>query len=444
MAPGLQCRALFKEMVTVVTEERAARLKEIARIIWREPFARAHVVGTLLPRHRGDAGGPRPRFVVVTLGAGVVLAVTFFGSGHHRRVGPRVPGNRRVASSAGSRSARRGDRRPRAVRLPPGLLWAGCKSALRDRTGWRSMAYVVIKVPLAILGILVAFSHVVGRLLLSRLPDLGRATGTAPPSSGCPSTIFGQGSSPVARPGSSTSLAIFLVGVLLFFAAPWAVRAVVYLDRRVMRVLLAPDALTARVRSLEQARAQTVDTSAATLRRIERDLHDGTQAQLVALAMRLGMAKEKLEDRDHVDLDQVRRLVDDAHSGAKEAIVELRDLARGIHPPALDIGLEGALSTLAARCTVPTEITLALDRPPDAGHRVHRLLLRGRAPGQRRPTRPGVAGQHHLHRGRRVVADGRARRREGRGSAVTPRLVLERVGRPDRPRARRRRSPRAS
>ena len=75
---------------------------------------------------------------------------------------------------------------------------------------------------------------------------------------------------------------------------------------------------------------------------IERDLHDGTQAQLVALAMRLGMAKEKLEDDpEHVDLDRVRELVDAAHRGAKEAIAELRDIARGIHPPALDIGLEG-------------------------------------------------------------------------------------------------------
>jgi signal transduction histidine kinase len=100
------------------------------------------------------------------------------------------------------------------------------------------------------------------------------------------------------------------------------------------------------------------------LRRIERDLHDGTQAQLVALAMRLGMAKEKLAETDHVDLDQVRELVDDAHRGAKEAIVELRDLARGIHPPALDTGLEGALSTLAARSTVPTDVTIAMNVRP--------------------------------------------------------------------------------
>jgi signal transduction histidine kinase len=118
------------------------------------------------------------------------------------------------------------------------------------------------------------------------------------------------------------------------------------------------------VRTLEQARTQTVDASAATLRRIERDLHDGTQAQLVALAMRLGMAKEKLEDADDLDLDRVRELVEEAHRGAKEAIAELRDIARGIHPPALDIGLEGALATLAARSAVPTEVAVDLQTRP--------------------------------------------------------------------------------
>ena len=158
--------------------------------------------------------------------------------------------------------------------------------------------------------------------------------------------------------------------------------------------------MAARVRSLEQARTQTVDASAATLRRIERDLHDGTQAQLVALAMRLGMAKEKLEGTDTVDLDRVRELVDEAHRGAKEAIAELRDIARGIHPPALDIGLEGALATLAARSAVPTELSVDLRTPAHPGYRGDRLLLRGRAAGQRGAARPGLAGLRLVRRSR--------------------------------------------
>ncbi len=158
--------------------------------------------------------------------------------------------------------------------------------------------------------------------------------------------------------------AVMVTGVILLFLAPWPVRFIVSVDRSLMRALLGPDPISVRVRSLEQARAHTVDASAATLRRIERDLHDGTQAQLVALAMRLGLAKEKLEGAEDLDVDGLRALVDEAHKGAKEAIVELRDLARGIHPPALDVGLEGALATLAARSTVPTELACSLDDRP--------------------------------------------------------------------------------
>ena len=178
--------------------------------------------------------------------------------------------------------------------------------------------------------------------------------------------LFPPGFFSIGTTGFFHGVWVFATGVILLFVAPWGVRVVVSLDRLLILAFLAPDAVTVRMRSLEQARAETVDASAATLRRIERDLHDGTQAQLVAIAMRLGMAKEKLADADQPDLQQVRQLVDEAHKGAKEAIVELRDLARGIHPPALDVGLEGALSTLAARSAVPTELTISLDDRPTA------------------------------------------------------------------------------
>jgi signal transduction histidine kinase len=120
-----------------------------------------------------------------------------------------------------------------------------------------------------------------------------------------------------------------------------------------------------RVRELEQSRARVVDDSAARLRRIERDLHDGAQAQMVAVAMKLGLAREKLggmvEETGRADLKRVMELVDAAHCGAKEAITELRDLARGIHPPVLDQGLGAALASLAAGSEVPVE--LAVDLP---------------------------------------------------------------------------------
>jgi signal transduction histidine kinase len=106
-----------------------------------------------------------------------------------------------------------------------------------------------------------------------------------------------------------------------------------------------------------------------TLRQIERDLHDGTQAQLVALAMRLGQAKDKLDNLggqdESAELAAIRRLVDEAHRGAKDAITDLRDLARGIHPPVLDTGLENALATLASRSPVPTEVTVSVPGRPN-------------------------------------------------------------------------------
>jgi signal transduction histidine kinase len=133
-------------------------------------------------------------------------------------------------------------------------------------------------------------------------------------------------------------------------------------------LLVAP--LPQRVRELEQSRARVVDDSAARLRRIERDLHDGAQAQMVAVAMKLGLAREKLDgmvDRTgQPDLERVLELVAAAHRGAKEAITELRDLARGIHPPVLDQGLGIALATLAGRSDVPVELVIDLPERPSA------------------------------------------------------------------------------
>jgi signal transduction histidine kinase len=164
------------------------------------------------------------------------------------------------------------------------------------------------------------------------------------------------------------ALGISLLGVVVLLAAPWAVRAVVLADRWLIRRLLTGRPLSERVRELQASRAQAVDDTAALLRRVERDLHDGAQARLVAVAMQLGLAREKLAadgpdggasggTADPDRLDQARELVDAAHRGAKEALTELRDLARGIHPPALDHGLAEALATLAARSAVPATLT---------------------------------------------------------------------------------------
>src|SRR5215469_16793146 len=129
-------------------------------------------------------------------------------------------------------------------------------------------------------------------------------------------------------------------------------------------ITIAYHPLPQRVRELEQSRARVVDDSATTLRQIERDLHDGAQAQMVAVAMKLGLAMKKLggmtDGTGQTDLDRVLELVAAAHRGAGEAIAELRDLCHGIHPPVLDQGLGIALTTLAARSDLPVELVIDL------------------------------------------------------------------------------------
>ncbi|GAB3956969.1 sensor domain-containing protein [Streptomyces sparsus] len=158
----------------------------------------------------------------------------------------------------------------------------------------------------------------------------------------------------------------FTVTLVALFVAwpvlPWLVRLMALGDRAMVRGLLSPsDGLEQRVAELESDRVTVTDTASADLRRIERDLHDGAQARLVALAMDLGLAKEKLTE----DPETAARMVDEAHGEVKAALTELRDLARGIHPAILtDRGLDPALSSLAARCTVPVTVTVETTARP--------------------------------------------------------------------------------
>ncbi|MEU1309918.1 sensor domain-containing protein [Streptomyces cinnamoneus] len=139
-------------------------------------------------------------------------------------------------------------------------------------------------------------------------------------------------------------------------------RGLTNVDRAMVRGLLSPSSeLERRIAELEQDRGVVVDTAAADLRRIERDLHDGAQARLVALAMGLGLAKEKLLE----DPETAAKMVDEAHGEVKLALQELRDLARGIHPAILtDRGLGAALSSVAGRCTVPVKVAVDLPARP--------------------------------------------------------------------------------
>ncbi|MFE1905443.1 sensor histidine kinase [Streptomyces gardneri] len=170
----------------------------------------------------------------------------------------------------------------------------------------------------------------------------------------------------IRLPWGIVTFTVTLVSLLILWPVlPFISRGLSNGDRGMVRGLLSPsDELERRIAELESDRGVVVDTAAADLRRIERDLHDGAQARLVALAMGLGLAKEKLLE----DPEGAAAMVDEAHGEVKLALQELRDLARGIHPAVLtDRGLSAALSSVSARCTVPVKVSVDLaERPAEA------------------------------------------------------------------------------
>ncbi len=154
-----------------------------------------------------------------------------------------------------------------------------------------------------------------------------------------------------------------LVWLVVFAGIPillgyiyWAGR----LDRQMSVALLGPSSnavLLEKVDTLADARQGAVDAASIERLRIERNLHDGVQPQLVSVAMTLGMARSKFDS----DPDAAKALLDQAHTEAKASITELRQLARGIHPAVLtDRGLDAALSAVASRCQVPTTISVTV------------------------------------------------------------------------------------
>jgi len=167
------------------------------------------------------------------------------------------------------------------------------------------------------------------------------------------------------RAGEGVLLSLFLIGV---WAAGgrgsfWPVWPIV-----VIALVLGLEAITrgkkseARVEELTQSRAGAVEAAESQLRRIERDLHDGAQARLVALGMNIGLAEQQLEK----DPEKAQEHLAEARKAAGAALQELRDLARGIHPPILaDRGLAAAIRALADHAAVPVSVDVELaERPP--------------------------------------------------------------------------------
>ncbi|WP_409183012.1 sensor histidine kinase [Amycolatopsis sp. VS8301801F10] len=170
-----------------------------------------------------------------------------------------------------------------------------------------------------------------------------------------------------AFPLSIVELPIALASIVLLPMAIWVTPWLGWLHGNLALSLLGPNRtkkLEKKAEHLQASRARGVDAAEAERRRIERDLHDGAQQRLVAVAMSLGRAKSKFDN----DPNAVRELIDEAHSDAKLAVSELRDLARGIYPAVLgDRGLDAALSAQAAKSPIPVDVRVDVEpRPPAA------------------------------------------------------------------------------
>ncbi|MFI6395601.1 histidine kinase [Nonomuraea sp. NPDC050540] len=145
------------------------------------------------------------------------------------------------------------------------------------------------------------------------------------------------------------------VGLAMLMLAPIAARAMAVLEISIARALLGPShaELGERIENLQESRAGVIDAADAERRRIERDLHDGAQQRLVSLAMNLGLARATLTDLPA----PAKEAIEQAHEEAKQALRELRDFVRGLHPAVLnDQGLDAALSGVAARSLVPVRL----------------------------------------------------------------------------------------
>ena len=268
-----------------------------------------------------------------------------------------VRANRFVYTVAGWERARaritRGQEVPPLVPpAPSGSRTGDALAALADPGLWRQFSYYAALLPLAMVWI--------GVILV--------AWSVPPVLVGLPLyyTRFAAGQAqlgPFVIDTMTKASVVAVVGaVFLLVASPWLMRTASALDGRLAQLMLGRSetgVLAERVTQLVTSRQQVVDSVEVERRRMERDLHDGAQQRLVSLAMTLGRAKNRLGDKDPA----VRSLIDEAHAEAMQAIAEIRDLVRGLHPPVLsDRGLDAALSAVAARSPVP--VRLAIDVQP--------------------------------------------------------------------------------
>jgi signal transduction histidine kinase len=239
--------------------------------------------------------------------------------------------------------------------------WAHLWARLIDPVTWKELAYLFLSFPLGLASFIAAvtvwWTAVAGITFAVWGPIATNGSGET-------TWLWARGPAlSVAEIAGNVA-----VGVVALLLAPWVMRVFARLREAMVRVLLGrsrEQELEHEVDRLADSRARSVDAASTERVRIERDLHDGAQARLVALAMDLGRARERLARQG--DAGEAASLVAEAHEEAKRALAELRDLARGIHPSVLtDRGLDAALSSLAARSPVPVTLDAELPQRPSA------------------------------------------------------------------------------
>jgi signal transduction histidine kinase len=232
------------------------------------------------------------------------------------------------------------------------LSWQRAK--VTSRAMWKPCVYQIVRLPIMVVVTTAAVATWSFAAALIALPIYIRPT--VP---GGKNWWFGSG----APPAEAVAW-LCAAGVVLLFIAPWVTRALTHIDLALAQALLGSsrrDRLSTEVARLSVSRARVVDATDAERRRIERDLHDGVQPRLVSLAITLGRARAKFD----ADPEEANRLLSQAHDSAKEALSDLRDLARGIHPSVLDDrGLDAALSALVAGSPVPVVVDVDLPTRP--------------------------------------------------------------------------------
>jgi signal transduction histidine kinase len=238
---------------------------------------------------------------------------------------------------------------------------AGLLATVRSRSTWQQAGYHLVAAPLLAAGAVLAFLLWFGGAAYTLLYTWAWTEQAG--------SLLSRGQSehnaiPVLGL-IPVDLYLTLAGVAALLAAPWLTTTVTALDTRAAWALLGPsraEELELQVERLTQTRAGAVDAADAERRRLERDLHDGTQQRLVSLAIRLGMARA-----EQAGGEQAQLVIAEAHEEAKAALIELRNLIRGLHPPVLeDRGLDAALSGVAARMPIPVKVTVDVPRRPPA------------------------------------------------------------------------------